>query len=427
MPRKKSSSSSGKTTKTSSKTVKRTTKAVTKAVKRSPALTVLAIIIVIVVIALAVYGYMHGWFDAFLNPTNQPTDISSEYYDVNSISSAELSIHFLELGNKYTGDSIFIKAGDTDILIDAGSRKNSAATLSNYIDLYCTDGTLEYVIATHADQDHIAGFVGSSGQGIFDKYQCNNIIDFNLSNKELKNDSGNKTLYSQYLDKRNELVAQGTNHYSALDCYNNANGASRVYQLCDTVEMEILYNYFYEHKSSDENNYSVCLLIRQFVDGYNFDNRNDPNNAEYTKNYLFTGDLEIEGEQYLVEYNTLPQVELFKAGHHGSKTSSNDCLLEVIKPKVVCVCCCAGSDEYTSNTQNQFPTQAMIDRVAAYTDAVYVTSIANDTEKGFQSFNGNIVYTCSGGKVTMYFSESDVKLKDSDWFKNNRTCPMSWQ
>lgn len=71
--------------------------------------------------------------------------------------SGDLSIHFMELGNNYTGDSIYIKAGDTDILIDAGSRADSTDTTAAYIDQYCTDGVLEYVIATHADQDHIAG------------------------------------------------------------------------------------------------------------------------------------------------------------------------------------------------------------------------------------------------------------------------------
>lgn len=75
--------------------------------------------------------------------------------------SGDLQIHFMELGNNYTGDSIYIKAGETDILIDAGSRANSTDATSEYIDRYCTDGTLEYVIATHADQDHIAGFAGA--------------------------------------------------------------------------------------------------------------------------------------------------------------------------------------------------------------------------------------------------------------------------
>ena len=84
-----------------------------------------------------------------------------------------LLISFLELGNKYTGDSIYIKAGETDILIDAGSQKNSATAISNYVNQHCTDGKLEYVIATHAHEDHIAAFVGSKtdGTGIFNNYK----------------------------------------------------------------------------------------------------------------------------------------------------------------------------------------------------------------------------------------------------------------
>ena len=36
-----------------------------------------------------------------------------------------ITFHFLELGNKYTGDCTFIQAGDVDILIDAGSKVSS--------------------------------------------------------------------------------------------------------------------------------------------------------------------------------------------------------------------------------------------------------------------------------------------------------------
>ncbi|MBQ7831062.1 MAG: MBL fold metallo-hydrolase, partial [Clostridia bacterium] len=81
---------------------------------------------------------------------------------VEDIETNEFSIHFLELGNKYTGDSTLIKVGDVEVLIDAGSRQSSAATITEYVNQYCEDGVLEYVIATHAHQDHIAGFVGTS-------------------------------------------------------------------------------------------------------------------------------------------------------------------------------------------------------------------------------------------------------------------------
>ncbi len=318
--------------------------------------------------------------------------------------SGDLSIHFMELGNKYAGDSIYIKAGDTDILIDAGSRAGSTETTSAYIDRYCTDGVLEYVIATHADQDHIAGFAGSSSSpSIFERYECEVIIDFPRTDKTSQT-------YQKYVENRDAEVEAGAKHYTALQCCNNEDGAQRVFEVSDGIEMEILYNYYYENSSPDENNYSVCLMFNQG-----------------DKHFLFTGDLEEEGEKYLVENNDLPEVELFKAGHHGSKTSSTDALLSVIKPKIVCVCCCAGTDEYTDTPANQFPTQDMIDRVAAYTDRVYVTSLGDESaEDGYTSMNGNIVVTSDRSGVSVNCSASNTLLKDTEWFKNNRKMPQEW-
>ena len=80
----------------------------------------------------------------------------------------DFQIHFLELGNIYAGDSIYIKANDVDILIDAGSRANSKDTIKEYINQYVDDNKLEYVIATHAHQDHIAAF--GCDDGIFYSY-----------------------------------------------------------------------------------------------------------------------------------------------------------------------------------------------------------------------------------------------------------------
>ena len=309
----------------------------------------------------------------------------------------EFSVHFIELGNKYAGDAVYIKAGENDILIDAGSRKNSADDIIEYMNDYITDNKLEYVIATHAHQDHIAAFVGlSDSPGIFDQYECGTIIDFPQTNSESE-------IVKDYYELRDLEVEQGAKHYNALECYNNQNGASRSYELGTNIKMSILYNYYYDHKTSEENNYSVCLL---FEVG--------------SKYFLFTGDLEKEGEERLVEYNDIPEVELFKAGHHGSKTSSSNELLSVIKPKIICVCCCAGTDEYTNNKNNQFPSQDFISRVSKYTDRVYVTSLISDNEDGFTSYNGDIVVSYNDGVINVICSNNDIILKDTEWFKKNR-------
>ena len=174
--------------------------------------------------------------------------------------------------------------------------------------------------------------------------------------------------------------------------------------------MEILYQEFYENKTSDENDYSVCMLLSQ---GDN--------------HYLFTGDLEKDGEASLVASNNLPKCVLYKAGHHGSKTSSTSALLQKIQPQIVCVCCCCGSTEYTTVNANTFPTQDFVNRVAPYTDKVYVTTLATSSGAGYTSMNGNIVVTTKNGKVSVNCSNNHTLLKNTDWFKKNRTMPSAWK
>ena len=356
--------------------------------KLSPALAILTAIVMLIVGAV-------GGLTAYLQTDTEPSDI---------IVSGDLEIHFLELGNKYTGDCTYINAGGIDILIDAGSKTSSIQTISSYLNQYVTDGILEYVIVTHAHQDHYAGFATSEKQeSLFDLYECEVIIDFSQTNQK-----DTATMYSNYIRERDDEIANGAVHYTAKDCMTQG---KNVFDLGNQIELEILDSYYYYQKdSSGENNHSVCCMINQ---GDN--------------HFLFTGDLEESGEEKLVELNKLPQVALYKAGHHGSKTSSNEVLLSVIQPQIVCVCCCAGSPEYTDNNSNQFPTQAFIDRIAPYTELVYVTTLCTDYENNqYVSMNGNIKITSNVGGIYVDCSNVNTVLKDWDWFKKNRTCPTAW-
>ncbi len=333
----------------------------------------------------------------------------SELPDDGVITCDSLSIHFLELGLYNTGDCTYIKAGDTDILIDAGAKRKSAPTITSYLSKYCTDGKLEYVIATHAHEDHIAGFVGESGknQGVFDLYRVGTLIDFPQANS----DSG---IYNDYKTLRSSIISKyGTKHYTALEWWNGVDGLTRSIEIADGITMNVLYQKYYATRDkSDENNHSVCVMFSQ---GDN--------------HYLFTGDLHEPGEKSLVESNSLPKVKLYKAGHHGSKTSSSPDLMRVIQPEIVCVCCCAGSSEYNAAAENTFPTQTFIDNVAPYTDKIYVTSLAindaNGKTTGFTSMNGNITVSSLGKEVTVTCSNNDVILKETEWFKANRTWPSN--
>ena len=107
--------------------------------------------------------------ESYIYPETHTATSSVSVGDINveEIKNEDLSIHFIELGNKYTGDCTFIKVGNTEILIDAGSRTSSIAPINDYITKYISDGDLEYVIVTHAHRDHYAGFATANSLFVF--------------------------------------------------------------------------------------------------------------------------------------------------------------------------------------------------------------------------------------------------------------------
>lgn len=329
------------------------------------------------------------------------------------VEGSDISIHFLELGNKYTGDCTYIKAGDVDILIDCGSKSNSVETIAKYLKNYMDDDVLEYVIVTHAHQDHYAGFATSSKvDGIFDLFKVGTIIDFAGTTTKQKDSA----TYKNYQTKLEKAVENGAKHYTALDCITEDNDVPSSFDLGGNITLNILDTGFYSNPDkTNENNNSVCCMFTQHVEGGD------------DKNFLFTGDLEKKGEIELCAKNDLPKVDLYKAGHHGSATSSSKEFIDTIQPDVVCVCCCAGSSEYTEDSAVQFPSQAFITNVGVWTDEIYVTTMCVDYKNSkFTSLNGNIVYMSAGESYNVECSNNNTYLKDSDWFKNSgRVWPPS--
>ena len=279
---------------------------------------IILLLILLAGVGVGIYLYSTGKLDKFFK--NEESSINNQGSEANPSQSEihidedgileniiydDFQIHFLELGNTDAGDSVFIKAGDNDILIDAGSTQSSATTIEEYIDNYCLDGKLEYVISTHGHMDHIAGMVGNtstnlnkyknkkgesvsfadkdgtdvSANGILSYYDIDIIIDFG--------DKTNSTaaIVQNYNCALNYAVGKGAKHYSAGECFNNENGAKRTYSLGDDMSFDILYNYYYFNTGSDENDYSVCTM-------FNYKNYH----------FILTGDLEENGEERLVTY-----------------------------------------------------------------------------------------------------------------------------
>ncbi len=94
------------------------------------------------------------------------------------------------------------------------------------------------------------------------------------------------------------------------------------------------------------------------------------------KNFLFTGDLEEEGEQELIAtYPNLP-VDVLKAGHHGSKGSSSSEFLAHISPQIALIS--AGQ-----NNRYKHPHQETLERFRVQNMTIYRTD-----EQGAIRFRG---------------------------------------
>ncbi len=81
-----------------------------------------------------------------------------------SSESNELKIHYIDIGQ---GDSILVQTKDKNMLIDAGTRKNSDNLIS-YLKKQNIK-KLDYVIATHPHEDHIGGM-----PKVIDKFEISN-------------------------------------------------------------------------------------------------------------------------------------------------------------------------------------------------------------------------------------------------------------
>lgn len=106
----------------------------------------------------------------------------------------------------------------------------------------------------------------------------------------------------------------------------------------------------------------------------NYSSLNDYSIAAYLdcggKTFLFTGDAEKEEEADWLESGALRSIhaDVFKAGHHGSRTSSNETLLEQIQPTYVVISC--GADNSYGH-----PHEEALNRFQTYCDKIYRTDM----------------------------------------------------
>lgn len=215
-----------------------------------------------------------------------------------------IEVYFLEMQHIYA-DSIFIKKGNVEVLIDAGWQYDG-----NYVDTvltqYCADDRLDLFMVSHSDGDHIDGVANALK---------------NVDNISLMIDYGGVGT-GNVLATRKKYTAKDMVYHSAYDCINNLNGATSRYYLTEEFYFDILNtgNYLEPTGTSASNPYSVAVIF-------------------YYKNFSFftAGDITTATEEKLLANEDLPEVTLYKASHHGSHGSNSQELLDTLNPKAVAI------------------------------------------------------------------------------------------
>ena len=362
----------------------------------------------------AIYSFEYkllGLSDKRPNDTS-PIISKSNYAD------EKVEVYFPDLKNYKNGDCSLVKVGDTEVLIDAGPNTDALEDITDFLSRICTDGKIEYVIVTHAHIDHYSCFATSGG--IFSRFEIGTVIDFAqvtpTYDENGKNIRKNTKRYKKYQKELSAAVSRGTKHYTAKEARESGNYE---FKLSDTVTLKILDNkYYYEPdyvNLNTENNHSVCAMIKQKCTDGSY------------RNFLFTGDLQAEGEEYLVNNGELENVVLLKAPHHGSITSSTPEFLAAVKPEIVCICCNMGGIK-DEELHNSFPTQTFIDRVSNYTARIYApTTVLEHDDGSTIPYNGTITVTSYKNIVRVKGDNHSRPILESEWFKSNRKLPPDWK
>jgi competence protein ComEC len=206
----------------------------------------------------------------------------------------ELTVAFLDVGQ---GDAIWIQAPNgKELLIDTGAGQSAVSELGILKSFF--DKTIDGVILTHPDNDHIGGV-----PEVFKRYNIPLVITSEVSSPTLIY----KTVEETILQERSDKVIARTGERIILDSHAG-------------VIVDILFPDSIT-QNWETNEASIVVKIT------------------YGENsFLLTGDSPIDVEDYLVNiYGDQLQSTVLKLGHHGSKTSTSQEFLDSVDPEITIV------------------------------------------------------------------------------------------
>ena len=240
---------------------------------------------------------------------------------VTDYSKHSFAIHYIDVGQ---GDAALVICDDKTMFIDGGN-PHASSIIYTYLKNLNID-YLDYIVASHADDDHIGGLSAPLA-----KMKVGNVLA-----PEAEADT------RSYKSLKTKVAEQG------LTMVHPKSGET-LYFGCGKIE-------FYgpiTESESDRNNGSVVMKI---IYG--------------DTSFLFTGDAEREEEQEILSAGYDLSATVLKVGHHGSKNSTTYPFLREIMPKYAIIS--VGDNSYGH------PTEDVLSRLRDADVKVYRTDMQGD-------------------------------------------------
>lgn len=208
-----------------------------------------------------------------------------------------ITVTLLNIGQ---GDAILIESANRNtILIDGGKGKAILGELGKALPIFAK--TIDVLIGTHPDQDHIGGLPEVLRRYNVGVYLEPGVLAKNSVDDELKKRIEEKKI-PHFLARAGQVVDMGDGSYLRI-----------LFPDRDVSGLET----------------NDASIVGQFIFGDTC--------------FLLTGDSPIKMEDYLVfKYGAQMGCDVLKAGHHGSRTSTGENYVNFVKPEYAVIS--AGKD-----------------------------------------------------------------------------------
>lgn len=260
-----------------------------------------------------------------------------------------LTVAFLNVGQ---GDAIYIEGPNgNQILVDGGPGKSVLRELSKMMPFY--DRSIDVVIASHADQDHVGGL-----PDVLKKYKVGIFMEPGVP--------GESSSYEEFKGKIEKLKIKRLEARRGMEI--------------DLGEGAVLQILFPDRDPSGMET-NMASIVARLVYGEN--------------EFLLTGDSPQPIENYLVSLeggkcqgstltcNSKLESDVLKAGHHGSKTSTGSSFVSAVLPQYAVIS--AGKDNRYGH-----PNQEVLDILTNFGATILRTDLS-----------GRIIFKSDGVKLEL--------------------------